>query len=260
MCNINIIRSKKGELSGKALSCINTMGFMSSTHNRDGSGMLAREPNGTIAISHNPKGKVRVVGRYNLVATHQRLSTSGHNGKNTHPFTRKHFALMHNGVFWGIGTQDKSDTAKYCDLLEDAMQGGKNLIEAIKEVHKETSGSFSILLYDRDNKRFLYYKNSQTSFYGLSHPMYDIYSTDEDNLEFAKWFLRLKDAKKIKFEPDTIYNLETREKLGTITEKEPDPVVDVKADFQSSIDWFGDGMDRHKYPRNDWMNGDGLGY
>jgi predicted glutamine amidotransferase len=204
MCNLNILRSKKGKLLGKAISCINTMGYMSSLHNKDGSGMIARAPTGEISISHNHKGRVRAIGEYDLVATHQRLSTSGHNGKNTHPFTRKHFILMHNGIFYGLGDTKKSDTSKYCDLLEDALEGTNDLIKAIQEVHKDISGSFSILVYDRDKRRFLYYKNSMTSFSGVSTPLFDIYSTDSDNLKYAKWFMRIKLGREIKFKPDII--------------------------------------------------------
>jgi hypothetical protein len=239
MCNISVILARDGEqLSDRAVNCAEVMGYMSSEHNKDGSGAIFQLRNGEIFIGHS-EDKVRIKRGwdYSVIATHQRISTSGHGVENLHPYKRDGFLLMHNGIFSGLGDKNKSDSSVYCDKLQVELHKSKDLVVAIKEVHKEVTGSYSVLVYDRVNRRFLYYKNSSTSMTMIEHPKYRIMSTDRDNTKFATWFLQLdpNQCQDMKIEPNTIYDLGTLQELGKIVS----PVVVESA--------FGGG-----YYKYDW--------
>jgi hypothetical protein len=223
ICNLNILISKDGEqLSDRAVNCAEVMGYMSSEHNKDGSGAIFQLRNGEVFMGHS-EDKVRIKRGwdYSVIATHQRISTTGHNPDNLHPYKRDGFLLMHNGIFSGLGDQQKSDSSVYCDKLQAELHKSKDMVAAIQAVHKEVTGSYSVLVYDRVNKRFLYYKNSSTSMTMIEHPKYRIMSTSKDNTNFAVWFLQLdpNQCNEMTIEPNTIYDLGTLQELGKIEVK-----------------------------------------
>lgn len=226
-------------LSERAVSCAEVMGYMSSESNKDGSGAILMLRNGEIFMGHS-EDRIRIKRgwEYSMIATHQRLSTTGHNSENLHPYKRDGFLLMHNGIFSGLGNDKKSDTSVYCDKLQAELAKSKDLVAAIQAVHKSVSGSYSVLVYDRANKRFLYYKNANTSMTLVEHPKYRLMSTRKDNITFAKWYLQLDPSLCTEMEivANTIYDLGTLQELGKIEEKE---ITWVKSSYYK-YDWDND--------------------
>jgi glucosamine 6-phosphate synthetase-like amidotransferase/phosphosugar isomerase protein len=223
MCNLSYIGSRTSEpLSDRAVNCLEVMSYMSSQTNKDGSGMMFRTRNGDVFLGHSDD-KIRIKRGldYQAIATHQRLSTSGRNSENLHPYKRDGFLLMHNGVFAGLGTKKESDSSQYCDKLQAELAKSGDMVAAIQAVHLEVSGSYSVLVYDRAKKRFIYYKNSSTSMTMIRHPRYLLMSTDSNNIKFALWYMQLDQGQcqEMKIEPNTIYDLATLTELGTIKEK-----------------------------------------
>lgn len=240
ICNLNYIQSKTGEpLPEKAVTAIEVMSYMSSDHNKDGSGAIFKLSGGDIYLGHS-EGRIRIKRglSYDLIATHQRLSTSGHTADNLHPYKRDGFLLMHNGVFSGLGDKKKSDSSEYADKLQAELTKSGSMVKAIQGVHKEVAGSYSVLIYVMATKQWLYYKNTSTSMHLWEHPKYRVMSTSDDNITFAKWFLQLdpQQCTEMVVEPNVIYDLITLKELGKIEEKEVKYVYTYSKDSKLS-DW-----------------------
>jgi predicted glutamine amidotransferase len=106
-----------------------------------------------------------------FVLTHQRIATSGRNSKMHQPFMSENLVLMHNGIMSNFEEKGKSDTyvmfnllrksfIKYLKKKEDRTAA---LVHAINDVFDEKSGSFSVVIFDRKDRRLFYFKNSTTN-------------------------------------------------------------------------------------------------
>lgn len=189
MCNINIIKRKDEYPDEKINTCMDVISIYSFASNDDGEGYIGITSNHTRTDRSLNKIQYNKLTPFHTLITHQRLTTSGPGINNTHPHEGKNFILQHNGIFHGIGNNDKSDTKIYLETLEQEYKKTLNVIDAIKEVHKKVTGSYSIILYDKNTEKIYYYKNSTTSMYKVEDKKYIAMSTDKKNLKVAKMIL-----------------------------------------------------------------------
>ena len=110
MCNINSLYTKKG--------ISNTSGFLMavSSHsyitNHDGDGIYIKSNDKIV----KQKQKINYcdyeteINASNVVITHQRFATSGHETEYIHPFGNDNFILVHNGVINQFLNEKGSDT------------------------------------------------------------------------------------------------------------------------------------------------------
>ena len=72
---------------------------------------------------------------------HFRTATHGKtNAENTHPFTGKYGALIHNGIFYGLGNSTASDTAEFAEFIQDVPEEKiPKLLEAFEGVDNSWS-------------------------------------------------------------------------------------------------------------------------
>lgn len=76
---------------------------------------------------------------------HFRTSTGGTLSKeNTHPFSGKYGAFIHNGVFYGMGNSVKSDTAEFADIIADITE--EQLPKVLAKVEKHVGWSKCVFL------------------------------------------------------------------------------------------------------------------
>jgi len=202
MCNINILIRKDGKRVLALKECANMMTYHSFVSNSDGEGMILDE--NTIMKS---EGKIllRDERPYRVIA-HERLTTSGKSKDNLHPHETKDLLLVHNGIFSGIGDDKESDTKKYTDILQGEFEKTKDLIEAIKQTQKLTSGSYSIVILEKKTGELYYYKNEMTDMYYASDNKYFVMSTKQINVSLASAFLGM-NKKVIEVKPFVIYKI-----------------------------------------------------
>jgi len=192
MCNINIILNLAGQEKPEIAQAMNSMSFMSWQGNHDGEGYIALNKSGFISCKSEKKLKYSI-GCY-FISSHQRFSTSGKKDSgNAHPHSTKHLEVQHNGIFSGLGNGVRSDTAEFAGMLEKAyVKNQKDIKKAIREVCKEVSGSYSVVVYEKNTEKVFYFKDSNTSMHFIKDKSYLVMSTSRSNVEFAKWFLDLK--------------------------------------------------------------------
>lgn len=123
---------------------------------------------------------------FRFLVTHQRLTTSGQGHNNLHPHESKSFVLMHNGIFSGKGTPEKSDTKQYLELLERTYADEQDVLRTVKKTNSMISGSYSIILYHKESEKVYYYKEPTTNMFQLLSHQWFFLSTSKNNLELAK--------------------------------------------------------------------------
>jgi hypothetical protein len=170
MCNLNILVNNKGKDNVDLLLYASAASF---ADNSDSEGMYLSEGN-VIVKSENkiPIHEYREqIKNSDVVITHQRISTSGHDMDNCQPFVNDRFVVVHNGIF-GINASisKKSDTClffeafnKFYDLSSEKHYDKKMRDSIEKSVKEVDGGSYSVLIYDIEMKRSFYFKNSSTS-------------------------------------------------------------------------------------------------
>ncbi|MBD3248460.1 hypothetical protein GF336_00255 [Candidatus Woesearchaeota archaeon] len=205
MCNINLIYKKDEKPSRRLAECMNVMSSLSWISNNDGEGFISLNKKG-MKIERNMN---KIIYKQNafLISTHQRLTTSGYGGNNIHPHEIDDFVLQHNGVIYGLGNNKESDTKMFFKRLMETNEMNKgNIIQSIKDMSKETYGSYSIVLANKKNNQFLYFKESSTRMYFIEDKDYFIMSTNEKNVEYAKLFFGIKSKIK-EMKANTIFDI-----------------------------------------------------
>ena len=174
MCNINIVmrRSKRLDIT-PFLMAVSSNSFAS---NDNGEGIWTDSDNQTIKNDnkidyYTLRNKIN---DSNTIITHQRISTSGHVLEFNQPFQNQDFVFVHNGVInkflkakgsdsWGFWLSF-NETFKKKKMLRDFA-----IIETIKELLNDESGSFSIFIHDKVQGRSYYFKNSSTDIHFYRH-------------------------------------------------------------------------------------------
>jgi hypothetical protein len=159
---------------------------------------------------------------FRMAISHQRLATSGLDS-DIHPIATRDLMVFHNGVFRGLGNKQESDSVQYANKLQAAYEDSGDIIAAIKAVHQLVDGSFSVVVYVPKTNRTYYYKNELTKMIGYYSSCYLVMSTNFENARFAKWYLGMKDAQKLEFEPFKIYDLDSLMMVGEIDWERPEP-------------------------------------
>lgn len=193
MCNINLVFRKDRKVEKRLNSVINTMSYESFKDNDDAQGFLG-------LIETEDGLEYYLEKTYNnyvyskpsfLIMSHQRLATSGLKKPelNTQPLESKDLIILHNGVLSELGAEKKSDTHMLLKDLQKKYDETKDTIKTIKEVMKEVSGSFSILLFNKETNQLYYFKNDYTSMFKVSNSKYIVLSTSKENADYASCVL-----------------------------------------------------------------------
>lgn len=240
MCHINLIY-KKDRMPDKKLSrYMNVASYYSYLANDDGEGYVGIDAEKGKEISFG-KGfnKFYFVNPYWFLATHQRIATSGKGVGNTHPHETKDFILMHNGIISSLGSDEKSDSKVFADMLQEAFdkqeEDKKDLTLAIREVTKQVNGTYSILIVEKATMRVLYFKERITDMYKIENKDWLVMSTDEKNVKFAKFWLGIKGKVKSVGE---LYIYDVLDNFKKIRKFEEQPYVYTESK-SSSISGYG---------------------
>ena len=258
MCNINAVFKKPG------IDCTQQMSDMSAVSfakNSDGEGIFTSASDKVTKTDGrlNVLRMRREITDSDVIITHERYTTSGFSKENTQPFENERFVLAHNGVFWKTwddepaveGATDenipawqcgysmrKSDTAIFFDKFVAQFAASKNMAAAIGvALDKMGGGSYSIIIYDKLEKRTFYLKNFSTvMFVGRMRDGTMVMSTNPSNLDIF-WDV---ESTEIPLE-DRLYEIKYQKgkydmiDLGKITRHVEDTAVD---DFGFDLDPF----------------------
>jgi hypothetical protein len=187
MCNINIIVHRRGhkatlEQQRRIGEAVGVMAFYSRRHNDDGDGCI-------YAMGKEWRTmKGRRIDEWPAswcIVQHARLATSGKTDANIHPHESESLVLVHNGIFSGLGDAEHSDTARYLALLQQRIDEGLALPDAISATLKATPGSYSIALVDKRTGELWYHKGEGTAMSCIDGKDHIIMSTSADNCAYA---------------------------------------------------------------------------
>lgn len=246
MCHLNLIFNRNKEKSHDISSCMNVLSYLSWKANDDGEGMLGfRTKN--IAIKRSMT-KMVYKQAYYLLATHQRVGTSGKKDLSScHPFETEHFVLMHNGIFSGLGNGEKSDTAMYSEILEQNFAETGDLIPALNKTHASVGGYYSVIIYIKGTGKVYYYRNEQARIYGFMSPEWLCLSTSKENIDYAKTYFKVT-GQDLNIEPLGVYEItDAFRRIGTIkqvsyvrfSKPETAPIKEVEFDEWSTYSRYG---------------------
>lgn len=194
MCNLNFMVKKKGNAS--FLSPLQWATGHSYARNKDSEGVYLSSMDAVV----KSENKVDLapyedqIAASNVVAIHERLSTSGKTLANGQPFMNERFVFMHNGVLSLKARKEKqaekrdlSDSAMFFEEFLKAFEETEKVPAAIEAAFKKcvTSGSWSMFLYDKLVDRVYYFKNASTSMEIAKLKDGSIYgTTSSENLAF----------------------------------------------------------------------------
>lgn len=226
MCNINIIIRRDKKRTTGVTECMNVVSFNSYLKNDDAEGYYCEDFKPKKAIH-----KQIIRGRHSLIVSHQRISTSGKNENMTQPIETDHFLVTHNGVFFGLGTVDDSDTYNYALKLEEKYAKNNSLIASLKELNKETDGRYSVAVYNKETREFIYYKCRGSFMYQAISKNYIMMSTIKDNVQYmVKYFNEEADISEVENTKflDLNNNLEV---IDTFEEYVSPPIKQIPYDY-----------------------------
>lgn len=223
MCTINLAM-RKDEMPDKEINYyMDIVTWNTWLTNDDGEGYIGWNNKGLKSDRNKDKIIYTKLKSFHKLVTHQRFTTSGYGLNNIHPHESKNFMLQHNGIFSGLGDKEKSDTKYYLEKLEKSFSETGDLIKTIKLVNKDTSGSYSIILYEKATGKLYYYKNGSTSMYLLENSEYFFMSTKESSLDYARLMFDIK-AKAREVKSHRIYEI-TSHGLHKVSGFDSKPVV-----------------------------------
>jgi len=188
MCNINLIIKKDGIPSKKVVDLMNVMTYSSYLKNKDGDGFYTLKNNRTLKHIEKSTNKIKIKSPKEwFICSHQRYTTSGHDEKYTHPFETEDFVLVHNGVFYNLGSNGASDTSEFVEKLQENYSKKKGMVEAIKKTVSKVQGYFSVVVYDKNDKQVYYFKDEGASISLIENKDYFILSTSDSNLDYVNY-------------------------------------------------------------------------
>lgn len=120
--------------------------------------------------------------------------------ENNHPFKIDDLLLVHNGTLWNykklrkkykIKTEIDTDSYVILYLIHHFLNKSKKrerldkIVDAIQKTTKELDGNYSIMLYDKQSRNIIYFRNEFTSFtFHMVGKDLMIGSTNEKNLNY----------------------------------------------------------------------------
>jgi glucosamine 6-phosphate synthetase-like amidotransferase/phosphosugar isomerase protein len=198
--------------------------------------------------------------KHKFLVGHNRYKTTGCNKvmDNNHPFETENFIIVHNGMIgnhaylkehFELDYKVETDSYIIIALLEKFYKENNNLKEAFDKGLSPLSGSFSVVIYFKPEKRLFYVKNGSPSFtFRLVETDTGdllIGSTDERNFDYTfnevkRGVFNKLDLEYLEFIPkaDVVYELEHKTIVKFI-EYESKPLFkpyksEVKKDIFSS--------------------------
>lgn len=174
MCNLNLLFSTKPSPE-VVVGFMQSVSSISYSSNKDGDGLYLN--GGVLVKSTNKLNYLNYADQFaksTVVISHQRIATSGFEDKYLQPFNDEQFVLAHNGIV----PLDKDGHSDTYVLFQQFLTNFKGLPEefdrekrvrmAIKSVINgmKSSGSYSIVIYDKVSKLSYYFKNMYRSIYG----------------------------------------------------------------------------------------------
>ena len=208
MCEIQLIK----RFGGKNLTTIDKQNFIymmerGARSNNHAYGVFGDDYLYKQGISYSKKAKLPLskMGINKVDTTflvgHNRFTTSGaqSDNRNNHPFENDDWIVVHNGVLCcdeHIKAQKKFEYDEEVDsiiilkLLEYYKGIGKTTIECLKETAEELNGSYSVVVYNKNDKNLYYFKNGNTDFewaliIGHDNEKRLVGSTKKDNLLYS---------------------------------------------------------------------------
>ena len=163
-----------------------------------------------------------------VILSHQRLATSGKTAKYTQPFLSNFFVFMHNGVMSDFEKGNHSDTyilfkkfRKFFSKTPKDMKREKRIHRAIKKLFDNVDGRFSISIYDKEEDKIYYFKDSGTNIYCYENHDFLYITTNSSNVLMLD-MLQVKFTER-ELKPYQIYVIEPKtlkiKWLGRIKEK-----------------------------------------
>jgi len=139
------------------------------TYNDDGAGMLFIQDGKLVAEKFANKGGDsfdKFYQRYTEVKTsvsgeqpmllHFRIATHGMSEEYLHPFfVTSELGLVHNGVIRGFGSQDKSDTAEFTELLSTIPNVGMEMLDNLfieDAIYEYLGGTNKLIFLDNEGE------------------------------------------------------------------------------------------------------------
>jgi glucosamine 6-phosphate synthetase-like amidotransferase/phosphosugar isomerase protein len=218
MCNINAIYRKNGTTS--LTGFIQSISANSFVRNDHGEGAFFSSTNEVIKT----RNKIDYIPYKNdienskIVITHQRYSTSGFEVQYNHPFQSKEFVLVHNGVINQFLNGSGSDSSGFFnkfvaqfDSIHSHLSRQQKIIYVLKNLFRQDSGSYSILIYDKKSRCSYYFRNSPAiNFYKNND--YLFITTESENSTFLTM---ISDEKFVELviEPGVIYNIDEKARV-----------------------------------------------
>jgi len=214
MCNINVIIKKDKKPSHLVTECMNAVTYMSFKSNDDGEGFFNEKYKVKTSVE-----KIIYKGNHSMLVTHQRYSTSGKVPEMTQPLENEDFIIVHNGMFYGLGREKKSDTAQYLFELSKEYKKTGDLLEALKTLNYRTDGYYSVVIYNKADKSLTYYKSYQSDMFMVQTDDYLLMSTSKQNALYMKRFFKIEEEL-MEIEDGKFYDmLDNMDYLGDFLEK-----------------------------------------
>lgn len=206
MCQVHLVKAMGQNLSLQEIEAFTTLMTRGGLYNPDAWGYSCKK--GVYKEKGSPyeyeketlKKKIKnFMGkdRGTYLIGHNRLTTHGSEDKNhnNHPFETTDLVMVHNGI---INNHEelknnkrlfyKAETDSYLivQAIQNLIDGGSHVVNAIKVVAELLTGSYSVLLLDKRTENIYYFKNKSTSFsfalIGIGSKKILVGSTDIENL------------------------------------------------------------------------------
>jgi len=234
MCNFNIL-IKKEKIKEDNLK--NLTGFLmavtsySYMNNADGDGIYFNNPN--LLIKSRDKLNLtnfeKEIKKSNFIISHQRLATSGLTSKYIQPFFSDEFVFGHNGILSEYVKGNHSDTfrffikflKKFNKITENSRE--KRIVKTIKDMLKNTYGSYSMVLFDKVTKNLYYFKNCRTDIYFHKNTELLYITTSRFNDIFLKLFPN-EEFNTEEIEDDIIYRITKKLQIKPVGKIEEEKV------------------------------------
>jgi asparagine synthetase B (glutamine-hydrolysing) len=193
-----------------------------------------------------------------FIVGHNRYTTTGDakDNKNNHPFESNRFIMVHNGIINNHlllrrgKIEGETDSIVIIENLEKSIRSNK-VVDAIKKTAEQLTGSFSVMLYDKQDDKLYYFKNKMTRFsfarYQFKDKVVVFGSTNENSLNslYVNWdgiFPVGSYQRRVVVQPedDTIYEItvDTIKAVKTFKPATTALTTTTKSDYNY---WYGDG-------------------
>jgi len=169
MCFI-IMSIKKSKRDKKNVSDFIGNTYVAFLNNSDMEGLYVSATNSIYKskAKQSFEGLEDVMAESNVLLYHARLSTSGFGFKNCQPIKLGNYVFLHNGIFNINPPARKSDSVCFFEEMYKNILELNNVKDAFKETYKkliknEFYNSYSLAIYDIENKLLHYIKNGVTN-------------------------------------------------------------------------------------------------